>query len=178
MKKNKCFFLIFIDFFGLSNYDDFQGGEAVTIGAIIQAARKKAGLTQSALGERIGVSGSMIAQWENNLRTPKSQNLGKIITALGTNWKDAFSECLDSVEQQARGIVDAVDIQGTLRLLSSDSDYIKQLKKDIRAFVTTEQGRSIISAYMALNETGRRKAFERITELTEVPKYRKNEKSE
>lgn len=39
-------------------------------GAKIKAARKAANLTQAQLGEKMGVSGSMIGQWETEARRP------------------------------------------------------------------------------------------------------------
>lgn len=56
------------------------------IGALIRAEREKAGLTQAELGARIGVSGSMIAQYESNApyaRNPKIETILKIYDALG-----------------------------------------------------------------------------------------------
>ena len=57
----------------------------MTLGETIRSARKKAGLTQAELGEMLGVSGSMIGQWENNLRKPKHETLKKVALALGVS---------------------------------------------------------------------------------------------
>ena len=46
-------------------------------GEMIKEARKKAGLTQKELGKRLGVSASMIAQYENSTRKPKLETLKK-----------------------------------------------------------------------------------------------------
>lgn len=62
--------------------------KANAIGQLIQKARKEAGLTQVELGARLGVSGSMIAQWENDLRNPKYENIGRIADALGCSVED------------------------------------------------------------------------------------------
>ena len=55
----------------------------MTTGQRIKAARKKAGLTQKELGERMGQSFQSIAQWENDLRNPKLETLQRIANALG-----------------------------------------------------------------------------------------------
>lgn len=57
----------------------------MTTGQRIKAARKKAGLTQKELGERMGQSFQSIAQWENDLRKPKLETLQRIAAALGTS---------------------------------------------------------------------------------------------
>ncbi len=56
----------------------------MTTGQRIQAARKQAKLSQKELGAKLGVSGSMIGQYENDQRKPKIQTLSKIAAALGT----------------------------------------------------------------------------------------------
>lgn len=47
----------------------------------IKQARKKAKLTQKELGEKLGVSQVMIAQYENGTRKPKFETLQKIANA-------------------------------------------------------------------------------------------------
>lgn len=70
----------------------------MTTGERIQAARKEKGLSQQELGKRLGVSGSMIGQYENDLRNPKYDTLQKIADALGVQmgvligWDDADRE--------------------------------------------------------------------------------------
>ena len=57
----------------------------MTTGQRIKAARKKVGLTQKELGERMGQSFQSIAQWENDLRNPKLETLQRIAAALGVS---------------------------------------------------------------------------------------------
>ena len=57
-------------------------------GAKIKSARIKAGMTQADLGKAIGVSGSMIGQWENDLRKPKLETIGRIANACGCDTAD------------------------------------------------------------------------------------------
>ncbi len=57
----------------------------MTTGERIQSARKQAGLSQKELGTRLGVSGSMIGQYENDLRNPKQETLQNIADALGVH---------------------------------------------------------------------------------------------
>ena len=48
------------------------------IGRIIKEARKEKGLTQKELGEKLGVSYQMIAQYESGRRKPKIETLKRI----------------------------------------------------------------------------------------------------
>lgn len=55
------------------------------IGEKIKYYRKQCGLTQKELGERLGVSASMIGQYENSTRNPKMETIQKIADVLGVN---------------------------------------------------------------------------------------------
>lgn len=58
------------------------------IGGRIRNARKKLSLTQQELGERLGVSGAMIGQYESGTRNPKIDTVKRIADALSAdvNW--------------------------------------------------------------------------------------------
>ena len=49
--------------------------EANTLGLRIQAGRKAAGLSQEALGERLGVSRQAVSKWESDAAIPELENL-------------------------------------------------------------------------------------------------------
>lgn len=115
----------------------------MTTGKRIQRARKAAGLSQKELGEKLGVSASMIGQYENDLRIPKIETLEKVATALNVKISD-------------------------LRTLH---EFFFQ---DLFAPIDDEETAHILEALAKLNPEGKRKAVERIEELTEIPKYKNN----
>lgn len=57
----------------------------MTIGKRIKQARKKAGLTQKELAEKIGAANGTIGQYERNLRSPTYNNLIKLCNALSVS---------------------------------------------------------------------------------------------
>ena len=57
----------------------------MTVGERIRILRKEAGLTQKQLGEKLGVSASMIGQYETNSRKPKLETLIKIADYFGVS---------------------------------------------------------------------------------------------
>ena len=69
-------------------------GDVMTTGQRIQQARKKAGLSQKQLGGKLGLSASMIGQWENDLRNPKMETLERIADALGVPLSEICSKDL------------------------------------------------------------------------------------
>ena len=117
----------------------------MTTGELIKAARKKAGMTQEELGSKLGVSGSSIAQWENDLRNPKLDTLQRIAAALGVPVQELISDW------------EAVDKEEFKRVFI----YGEGIKDRIDA------------ALDRLNDEGQEKAAERVEELTEIPKYQK-----
>lgn len=54
----------------------------MTVGERIRALRKAAGLTQTALGEKLGVKQATVGQYENNPNPPKIETLQRIADAL------------------------------------------------------------------------------------------------
>lgn len=63
----------------------------MTIGESIKAARKKAGLTQKALADRLGIPYQGISQYERGTRNPKPETLGRIASALGITLEELYS---------------------------------------------------------------------------------------
>ena len=58
------------------------------LGEQIKKYRKKTGLTQKQLGEKLGISQQQIAQYENGKRVPKIDTLIKIANALNAKFSD------------------------------------------------------------------------------------------
>lgn len=54
----------------------------MTTGLRIKEARRQAGFTQTALGNALGISGSMIAQYETGRRNPKLETIQRISAIL------------------------------------------------------------------------------------------------
>lgn len=60
----------------------------MTIGEKIKQARKKAGLTQKQLGEKLGISQSAIVQFEHKTSNPNIETISKIADAIGCKVSD------------------------------------------------------------------------------------------
>jgi transcriptional regulator with XRE-family HTH domain len=52
-------------------------------GLLIKEARRRAGLTQKELAERLGTSQSVVARWESNARSPSLETVTKAVRACG-----------------------------------------------------------------------------------------------
>ena len=132
----------------------------MTTGEKIKEARKKAGMTQAELGALLGVSGSMIGQWENDFRHPKLETRAKIADALGI--KD-FE--LASIHKPNKNHHREIE-----RMMGKEEGYLDKMSAR-RDWPINQQ--RLVNAFDLLNDAGQQKAVERVEELTEIPKYQR-----
>ena len=64
------------------------------IGRRIKEARERLGLTQAELGERVGVTGSAITNYEKETSHPKEQVIYKLIETLDVDANYLFQDCV------------------------------------------------------------------------------------
>ena len=146
----------------------------MTTGQRIKAARKAAGMTQKELGEKLGLSFQSIAQWENDLRNPKYDTLKRIAVALGVDREVLFTD-------REREISEHSDIDGWCRAI--DYYNVHDLKGLIETmkqhnYTLSDAEKETICALSKLNEIGQQEAVKRVEELTEIPRYRRQEPAE
>ena len=147
----------------------------MTIGEIIRTARKKAGWTQSQLGKELNVSGSMIGQWENDLRSPKSETIGRIADALGQPFIDLLKAESNEFLRKTRERMEAIRAKNEAIAQERSRMAEEEMQAQIATFVTSATGRTIIDAFYRLNEFGQEEAMERIIELSFLPQFSKEE---
>lgn len=131
----------------------------MTVAENIKRLRSEHGLTQKQLAKKCGMSESTLRQYEIGYRNPKIETIQKIADALKVDWKIFITE--DYVEKREQKI-DA---------LLSQSEAIKMVGN---AF-DDPYAENMLLAYSLLNEKGKSEAFNRVEELTEIPRYTKKE---
>ena len=136
----------------------------MTIGERTREIRKSRGLTQKELGERLGLSYQSIAQWENDLRKPKSETILKIASALGVRYEDIVG--LETFESGAEFDKRWNEITRELR---------KSGNKTLKVIHTTDPRKFINRALDKMTEEGQAQVAQRAAEVLEVPRYRKDE---
>lgn len=140
----------------------------MTIGERIKEARKRAGMTQKELAEKLGIPYQGIGQWENNLRKPKLETLRKIAAALSVDvWEfieDSRVE-YDSVEDFD------LDYRNMMEFLGKYPKGEVVQRPDGVEYYKDRNRHELEMAYNRLNDVGQEKAVERIRELAEIPKY-------
>ena len=80
----------------------------MSVGENIAYFRKKLGLTQEMLSERIGVTAQAVSKWENGVTNPDISLLPRISEALGIGIGDLFD---GSRERRAVGFGQLPDVE-------------------------------------------------------------------
>ncbi len=147
------------------------------IGEHIRVARKTAGLTQKELAEKLGVSVSMIAQYETGARNPKPGTIEKIGNALNCDllWiLDAFAK--SSIKDSKIAFQQYQTLLDILNNAIPEIDPEKSMfYKDVAAFGGIDIYLSCRDSFNRLNDTGKQEAIKRINELARLKEYTRKE---
>jgi transcriptional regulator with XRE-family HTH domain len=123
----------------------------MTLGERIKSARKKAGLSQKDLANRMGVTQSNISQYENGYKSPGYETLERFASAIGCG----ISDLLPGEVTASQGDSSA----GSSLLLQSD-EY------------------DLLCSYRALNASGKNKVIAYAEDLSHIAKYIRSDPGE
>ena len=143
----------------------------MNIGKRIQEARKKAGMKQSDLAERLGVAVITIGQYERGKRKPNLGQLQDIAKVLNADIVYLISGQTSAEVQD--GIITQMEEEARTEL--------KKLQSEARARSFDESdalNRTIIKIFEQLSEfnlNGYNKATKRLDEIAEIPSCRRQE---
>lgn len=142
----------------------------------IKIARKNKGWTQEQLASAIGVKRSVISKYENGTISPSADMLKSIASALDV---DVVS-LLTPVGVPSSAFMSFLD-QKIIELVKLDYPstldfYNAFLNKEVSIMMLNGPvDRQLCNAYGKLNIDGQQKAVERVEELTEIPRYRRQD---
>lgn len=131
----------------------------MTIGERIKFCRERAKLTQDELGKKVGVTGVAIMRYEKGTRQPRIEQIVTIATELGVSPLALMG--------------DEVTADTVALVLGGSFEAANNYKKMGYAFTDVEF--TLIKSFSNLNDEGQQKAVERVEELTEIPRYRRDE---
>ena len=134
----------------------------VKIGEAIRNQRKNQGLTLNELGQRMGISGSLVGQYERGVVNPKYETIIRFADALNVEPREILGNAfMDVISPEVERLAHSVDDTTDIRLYLSG-----------RVVPVTIQER-LNEAFSELNKEGQKVAVERVKELTQIPKYQK-----
>ena len=118
----------------------------MTTGQLIRAARKRAGMTQKELAEKLNISYVNISQLENDQRSPGLDTLQKIASALGVPMSYLLGHTDDPADRPKTHWAEIVD------------------------FSDQSLGERLVDAFMGLNPAGQQKVADYAEDI--LPRYR------
>lgn len=83
----------------------------MTIGKQIRIARKRAGLTQKELGEKLNISQAAIGQFENEKSNPNLKTIQKIANVLNIHWLDLLGDDIQSTDFLTQDLQTSTDLE-------------------------------------------------------------------
>lgn len=137
----------------------------------LKEIRKKKGLSQKELGQRLGVSQAMIAQYEKGDRNPKLETVKKIAAALevGTDYLITLGtiDLISSTLSDKNGFSE----DEILKMLNAPGVTFERLYNTLETDrIDTEK--ELLSNYRKLNNNGQEKALDQVEMLTKIEEYK------
>ncbi len=156
----------------------------MTTGERIKAARKKAGMTQATLAEKLGISYVNISQLENDRRSPEYKTLQRIANALNIHIFDLIGIEKELDKYEVEYVVTEKDgSPPSPEILAEIEKFLSRWPREIYDSFSEDQKdkfwrtltkplhAQLNDAFDRLNAEGQQKAVDRVEELTEIPRY-------
>lgn len=131
----------------------------------IRYFRKRKGWTQEQLATELGVKRSVVSKYESGAISPSVEMLKNIAVAL-----DVHVSALYGPEPHSKILDDMSNIFGQYALALRQAEAIKVLGG--------KRIERIVYALDKMNDEGQLKAVERVEELAEIPRYRRQDAPE
>ena len=155
----------------------------VTDGERIKAARKKAGMTQKELADKLGIPYQGISQYERGIRNPKIATMKKIAIALNIPPSQLISEDVLFRYEEYEDLAHDIK-QELISDAGSPEEYEEAITKTtdiqedlVRSYYKNERLKFVETAFNWLNPKGQRKVIRYIQEIIKDPQYRNNAES-
>lgn len=133
-----------------------------TIGDAIKDMRVFSELTQAELAKRVGLSTITIRQYESGVREPRFSTLQQLAKAMNCNVVDILPSPNENASYFRK-------IQENL----SPKELIDIQEWDLEQNPEYRKEQIILRLFRMLNDSGKQTAIWRIEELTQIPKYQK-----
>lgn len=131
----------------------------MTMGEIIKMLRLQSNMTQEELGEKLGVQKSAVRKWEKG----EVENIKRTTIAL-------MAKIFNVSPCYLMGWEDAYNPNGRL---AEEVSLIEQIQNQYGKGAV-----QILQNYVELNEIGKSKAIESVSDLTEIAKYTEKDKTD
>lgn len=163
-----------------------------TIGEKIRKLRKSQGLTLNDLGEKMGITGSLVGQYERGIVNPKPETITRFANALGVSATELrFEAEQEQINLAAKEAIAEIEDEDSLLPDGTHDDYLLNWEGAIvdaanrygvdpfllscyvprHGEITDPDIQKVSDIMQTMNDTGRRVAVERVQELAQIPAY-------
>lgn len=147
----------------------------MTTGELIKQARMRKKMSQRELAEKLGVSASMIGQYESDLRNPKLDTLQRIANALDVPI-NALTNGIHTIEIPLADYAVRMPTQEEMSSMPQAQQEYYQLR--LLADVSPEAlVQELLKAYEPLNKLGHVESVIRLRELGQCAKFTESDPS-
>lgn len=135
----------------------------------LREARKKRGLTQKELADKLSVSQANYSQYETGKRIPKIHTLKKIADILGIPITTFYPISMDIYDTEHSVLIESDNAN-----LDYDEQLHFRLSEYQKAILNTYIKQQITKCLEQLNLAGQQKALEQLELLLKIPDYKKD----
>lgn len=134
------------------------------------------GVTPTQAARDVGIRQSVVSMWKKRGSTPSGKTLNKLAEYFGVSTDYLLGKIIDA---KKIGSATGLHIMGSMG--SNDTDKISEIiYHPITPFTPENMAvmareHSVITAFRKLNLIGQNEAVKRIEELTEIPRYRRQD---
>lgn len=140
----------------------------------IKEIRKKRGMTQEQLAEKLGVKRSVVSKYESGSISPTTKMLENIAKALDVSTFELEDNLMAKVNNYL--IENYSSVKGKISPIYM-IDLMNKLSQPTQEHSETPLNKTdrnrMLSAFDIMNEDGQKKAADNVEDLAEVPKYQK-----
>lgn len=153
----------------------------MTIGERIKEIRKRKGMTQGELAEKIETTPQNVSQYERGIRNPKYKTLSKIAAALDVPVTDLGVEVTDYLYYPVElfsGLSEK-DVGDILKKLDEEFGKVSQEERTANTKRYEDYVIRIINEYLtSMNEDGQTRVLNYTRDLAKIPEYQKDQDEE
>ena len=147
----------------------------------IRKARKTAGITQEELARLVGINRATLSKYENGAIEPSISQLLNIASALNTSLQELlgleYGEGAVFSVKFSPELLKALNFPDGVTTLATSNPELMQ--KIVSEFSRQSQEKIRLNiAFDSLNSDGQYEAVKRVEELTEIPRYQRQDQSE
>lgn len=139
----------------------------MTTGQRIRAARKKAGMTQAELAEKLEIPFQSVSQWERDIRNPKKETLERLANVFGCYYFELYGD--DESKEVAALMEEGMRLGINAKNGLTRMEFLAEYQEQGYSFDPEEI--RLVSAFNKLNLNGQGFVITMTESMAKIPHY-------